>query len=139
VNPAPSPWATVLLHAKRHTDLTRPDTGLVRLRRLRSRMDLHRAAFDLLLAYTMSRASDVRTAKLFQNGRSQAVRIPKEFRLEGREVTIRKLGRGLVIEPVSAAWPPGYFDRLRALKRTSLGLKRPPDPLPTPLDWDPDE
>jgi antitoxin VapB len=81
----------------------------------------------------------VRTAKLFRNGRSQAVRIPKEFRLEGREVTIRKVGRGLVIEPVGAEWPPGYFDRLRALKRKPLGLRRPADPPPAPLKWDPDE
>ena len=32
------------------------------------------------------------TAKLFQNGRSQAVRLPKEFRLQGKEVKISKQG-----------------------------------------------
>jgi len=32
----------------------------------------------------------VKTAKLFKNGRSQAVRLPKEFRFEGTEVTIRR-------------------------------------------------
>lgn len=32
----------------------------------------------------------IKTAKLFQNGRSQAVRLPAEFRFEGKEVCIRK-------------------------------------------------
>ncbi|MGH9415823.1 MAG: antitoxin [Terriglobales bacterium] len=38
-------------------------------------------------------------AKLFKNGRSQAVRIPKEFEFEGSEVLVRRLGRGLILEP----------------------------------------
>ena len=38
-------------------------------------------------------------AKLFMNGRSQAVRLPKEFRFAGTEVTVRKMGRGVLIEP----------------------------------------
>lgn len=33
---------------------------------------------------------EVKTAKLFRNGRSQAVRLPKEFRFEGTEVAIRR-------------------------------------------------
>lgn len=41
-------------------------------------------------------------AKLFMNGRSQAVRLPKEFRFEGTEVRIRKLGNGVLLEPVTA-------------------------------------
>ena len=40
-----------------------------------------------------------RRAKLFRHGRSQAVRIPREFELPGNEVIIRKQGRRLVIEP----------------------------------------
>jgi antitoxin VapB len=39
------------------------------------------------------------TAKLFTNGRSQAVRLPKEFRLEGKEVFIKKTGAGILILP----------------------------------------
>jgi antitoxin VapB len=35
-------------------------------------------------------ASTTKTAKLFKNGRSQAVRLPKEFRFEGKEVAIRR-------------------------------------------------
>jgi antitoxin VapB len=37
---------------------------------------------------------DIRTASLFRNGRSQAVRIPKEFEFEGDEVTIRREADG---------------------------------------------
>jgi len=40
-----------------------------------------------------------RVVKLFRNGRSQAVRIPREFELPGAEVVIRKEGPRLIIEP----------------------------------------
>ena len=43
--------------------------------------------------------SKSRTAKLFRNGRSQAVRLPREFRFEGDEVRIRKVGEGVLLEP----------------------------------------
>ena len=39
------------------------------------------------------------TAKLFKSGRSQAVRLPKEFRFEGKEVRIRRHGNGVLLEP----------------------------------------
>ncbi len=41
----------------------------------------------------------VRTARLFRNGRNQAIRIPVEFELPGKEATIRKEGEKLIIEP----------------------------------------
>ena len=40
------------------------------------------------------------TAKLFKSGRSQAVRLPKEFRFEGKEVRIRRVGQGVLLEPL---------------------------------------
>jgi antitoxin VapB len=40
------------------------------------------------------------TAKLFMHGRSQAVRLPKEFRLPGKEVRVRKIGNGVLLEPI---------------------------------------
>jgi antitoxin VapB len=40
-----------------------------------------------------------KTAKLFRNGRSQAVRLPREFRFEGDEVLIRQVGNGVLLEP----------------------------------------
>ena len=45
------------------------------------------------------------TAKLFLNGRSQAVRIPKRFRFEGvDEVVIRKEGDSLILVPIRKTW-----------------------------------
>ena len=46
----------------------------------------------------------MQTTKLFKNGRSQAVRIPKEFRFEGTEVFITKMGRAVVLLPVDDSW-----------------------------------
>ncbi len=43
-------------------------------------------------------ASDI--AKLFKHGRSQAVRLPKEFRLPGTQVRVRRMGRGVLLEPM---------------------------------------
>jgi len=53
--------------------------------------------------------SEIRTAKIFMHGRSQAVRLPKEFRLPGKEVQVRRVGRGVLLEPMGepfdlAAW-----------------------------------
>lgn len=44
------------------------------------------------------------TAKVFWSGRSQAVRLPRAFRVEGREVRIRRRGRAIVLEPVPESW-----------------------------------
>ena len=40
------------------------------------------------------------TAKLFKHGRSQAVRLPKEFRMPGTQVRVRRIGRGVLLEPI---------------------------------------
>lgn len=62
-------------------------------------------------------------AKLFTNGRSQAVRLPKEFRFGGKEVAIRKEGDTVVLEPVAKRqWPRGYWQRIdRRAKDLALG------------------
>jgi antitoxin VapB len=44
------------------------------------------------------------TAKAFWSGRSQAVRLPRAYRVEGREVRIRRRGRAIVLEPVPESW-----------------------------------
>ena len=46
----------------------------------------------------------MKTAKLFQNGQSQAVRLPKEFRFEGDEVFIKKSGSAVVLIPLVNSW-----------------------------------
>jgi len=49
-------------------------------------------------------------AKLFQNGGSQAVRLPSEFRLDGDEVHIEKVGNTLVIRPVQTSWSDFFLN-----------------------------
>jgi antitoxin VapB len=44
-------------------------------------------------------STDSATAKIFKHGRSQAVRLPKEFRLPGTEVRVRRIGRAVLLEP----------------------------------------
>jgi antitoxin VapB len=71
------------------------------------------------------------TTTIFLNGRSQAVRIPKELRFEGKEVSIRRLGDGVLLEPVKdSAWPAEYFERIRiddeAFVRPDQGELPPP-------------
>lgn len=43
-------------------------------------------------------------AKVFWSGRSQAVRLPKEFRFEGKEVRIRREGDAVILEPIANDW-----------------------------------
>ena len=50
------------------------------------------------------------TAKLFWTGRSQAVRLPKSFRIDAEEVRIRRHGSSIVLEPVAQDW--GWLDVL---------------------------
>lgn len=47
--------------------------------------------------------SPARHVRLFRNGANQAVRIPKEFELPGKEAEIRQIGQTLVITPINAA------------------------------------
>jgi antitoxin VapB len=57
-----------------------------------------------------------KVAKLFRNGRSQAVRLPKEFRFEGDRVRVRKVKEGVLLEPMAADVQEWFaeLDRLRA-------------------------
>jgi antitoxin VapB len=44
------------------------------------------------------------TAKVFWSGRSQAVRLPKDYRFESRQVRIRRHGRAVILEPIAQDW-----------------------------------
>ncbi len=46
----------------------------------------------------------MKTARIFRSGNSQAVRIPKEFQLDGDEVEIQKKGNSLVLSPKKKSW-----------------------------------
>lgn len=69
-------------------------------------------------------------AKLFWNGRSQAVRLPKEFRFEGDEVEIRREGNAVILEPVQRRkWPEGFIEGLLTDAHLFADFEVPP-PLP---------
>ena len=72
--------------------------------------------------------SPVGTAKLFKHGRSQAVRLPKEFRMPGKEVLVRRQGNQLVLEPLDAnGLPIGFWNDI---DRLMDGLDFPdPEPI----------
>jgi len=66
------------------------------------------------LIYT-SGMPKAKIAKLFRNGRSQAVRLPKEFRFDGDRVRVRRVKEGVLLEPMLTD-PSEWFaeiDRLR--------------------------
>ncbi|HZZ17706.1 MAG TPA: AbrB/MazE/SpoVT family DNA-binding domain-containing protein [Candidatus Sulfotelmatobacter sp.] len=65
-------------------------------------------------------------AKLFQNGRSQAVRLPREFRFDGDRVRVRRVGNGVLLEPFIQD-PQELFRRLDELSS---------EPFPA-RDWQP--
>ena len=46
----------------------------------------------------------MQSAKIFLNGRSQAVRLPKEFRFSGNDVFIRKIGKIVILIPKDDPW-----------------------------------
>jgi len=46
----------------------------------------------------------MKTAKLFRNGQSQAVRLPKEFRFEGDFVYVKKSGNAIILLPAKGSW-----------------------------------
>ena len=59
------------------------------------------------------------TVKLFTTGGSQAVRFPKQYRFPGTEVSIRKEGKAVIIEPKSKPrWSRGFFKSIRISDRS---------------------
>lgn len=72
-------------------------------------------------------------AKIFMHGRSQAVRLPKEFRLEGREVRVRRQGRAVVLEPIEADMGT-WFARLDTHGEPFMEEGRGQPPMPTLRD-----
>jgi antitoxin VapB len=44
------------------------------------------------------------TAKLFPSGRSQAVRLPKDYRFRGSEVVVKQFGNGVLLLPIDDPW-----------------------------------
>lgn len=72
------------------------------------------------------------TAKIFWSGRSQAVRLPKDFRFDTSEVRIRRHGSAVILEPASEnwAWLDVIADKVdpdfaKAVAATTSQQKRP--------------
>ena len=68
----------------------------------------------------------MRTAKLFKNGRSQAVRLPKEFRFDGDQVFIKKLGNIVVLLPYQNSWQ-ALFDSLEQFSDDFMVSREQPE------------
>lgn len=51
-------------------------------------------------------------ASLFWNGRSQAVRLPKEMRFKGKKVLIEKVGDTIILRPFEKEWTTEFWDCL---------------------------
>jgi antitoxin VapB len=74
--------------------------------------------------------ADTAIAKLFTHGRSQAVRLPKEFRLPGDRVRVRHMGDGVLLEPIASdveAWF-AELDRFADVPLFEGGRNQPPMP-----------
>jgi antitoxin VapB len=68
----------------------------------------------------------MRTAKLFKNGRSQAVRLPKEFRFDGTQVFIKKVGNMVVLIPEQDPWQT-LFDSLEQFSDDFMESRNQPE------------
>jgi antitoxin VapB len=69
-------------------------------------------------------------AKLFRNGRSQAVRLPQEFRFEGEAVRVRRAGDTVVLQPIISNIEEWFakMDALNTEPFLARGRKQPKTP-----------
>jgi antitoxin VapB len=67
----------------------------------------------------------MKTAKLFQNGQSQAVRLPKEFRFPDDHVFIKKSGNVVMLIPAGESWEP-LFNSLNKFSDDFMTERRQP-------------
>src|SRR5690606_3937024 len=63
-----------------------------------------RGSHGIFFWYISCGGRPMETAKVFWSGRSQAVRLPRAFRVDAGEVRIRRRGRAIVLEPVPESW-----------------------------------
>jgi antitoxin VapB len=74
--------------------------------------------------------SDTGIAKVFMHGRSQAVRLPKAFRLPGDRVRVRRVERGVLLEPIVTDLDTWFaeLDRFADAPFMEDGRRQPPLP-----------
>ena len=68
----------------------------------------------------------MKVAKLFKNGQSQAVRLPKEFRCEGTQVFIKRVGNAVLLLPEQNSWQM-LFDSLNQFSDDFMEFREQPD------------
>ena len=68
----------------------------------------------------------MQTAKLFPNGQSQAVRLPKQFRFKGNKVFIKKMGRATVLLPTDNPWQ-SLFESLDKFSKDFMEERNQPE------------
>ncbi|NCF66642.1 MAG: AbrB/MazE/SpoVT family DNA-binding domain-containing protein [Chloroflexi bacterium] len=68
----------------------------------------------------------MKVAKLFKNGQSQAVRLPKEFRFEGTQVFIKRVGNAVLLLPEQNSWQ-GLFDSLSLFSDDFMEVREQPE------------
>ena len=66
------------------------------------------------------------TAKLFQNGKSQAVRLPKKYRFSGDKVLIKRVGNAVVLFPYEDSWET-LFDSLEQFSDDFMSERQQPE------------
>ena len=80
-------------------------------------------------------------AKLFKHGGSQAVRLPKAFRFAGTEVSVRRDGEAVILEPVKQKVPPtpeemaAFWAEIDALSQGEFPDREQPPMQERDLDW----
>jgi len=74
--------------------------------------------------------ADTTIAKIFMHGRSQAVRLPIAFRLPGDRVRVRRVGRGVMLEPMAVDTETWFaeLDRFTDSPFMEEGRNQPPMP-----------
>jgi antitoxin VapB len=71
----------------------------------------------------------MQTTKLFQNGQSQAVRLPKEFRFQGDKVFIKRMGNAVVLLPYTDSWQ-SLFESLDKFSDDFMEQREQPEQAP---------
>jgi antitoxin VapB len=83
------------------------------------------------LPTSVAQVNERRRAKIFWTGRSQALRLPKEFRFQCEEVAVHREGRRLVVEPIeierdAKGWPTAWWDLAGAAPEFDVGDRAVP-------------
>lgn len=66
------------------------------------------------------------TAKLFQNGKSQAIRLPKQYRFRGTKVYIKKMGNAVILIPEEDSWQ-SLIDSVQLFSDDFMAEREQPD------------